>query len=303
LARAWRAASWSFEHLASLPGADVQVPLSMSLEESSSATRKRSISLAQYCKSLASGSGHPGYVKQCELLDMFPFLQEDIGELPFPDSHVFVTPYAWLGAPGSHTGLHQDDEDNVLVVLKGRKRVRLAHPSAAPWLYVNDKYDSGTVCADASLLFPDPARHPLLAKVPLVLDVEMGPGDALLFPADWWHEAVSDSASISLNFFASTWTDMLVRGLPRCAGIAAHELGLYRPGHCVCHSAKTAVADGDAESVHKSQLPLEVWWLLAGGAVMASVAAVWAYTPARQAAKRALEQLATLARGEGAAVR
>ena len=211
--------------------------------------------------SQAGHSTHPGYLKQCELLSLFPGLEQDIGALPFGPSMCFVTPYGWIGARGAHTGLHQDDEANALVLLRGRKRLRLVHPSAAPLLSVNDKYDSGTNCCDASLLYPDLVAFPALARLPVpVYEVELGPGDALLFGVNWWHEAESLSHSVSLNFFASSLWDMVVRGVPRGVGILAHEAGLYRAHSCVCHSDAGRKAAGEATTDAPSQatVPLAV---------------------------------------------
>ncbi len=277
----------------------------MGVEELAEATVKRSCTFKQYCMELKASEAesalsaqcapaksettpqplnlpndghdcrHPGYLKQCELLSLFPTLAQDIGPLPFSPGMAFITPYAWVGAQGAHTGLHQDDEANALVVLRGRKRVRLVHPDAAPLLSVNDKYDSGTNCCDASLLRPDFESFPALAQLRhTVYDVELQAGDALLFDVNWWHEAISPSHSVSLNFFASSWWDMLVRGVPRGIGILAHEAGLYRAGSCVCHSDAALKAAGEATTDAPSQatVPLTV---LGGALVCIAGALVW----------------------------
>jgi len=281
----------------------------MGVEEVATATVKRSSTFRQYCLELmasqashadgpqaatypatAAGSSstasannlpvlqlgagsHPGYLKQCELLSLFPSLQGDIGALPFADSMCFITPYGWIGAQGAHTGLHQDDEANALVVLRGRKRVRLVHPAAAPVLSVNNKYDSGTNCCDASILFPDFEAFPSLGQLAHpVYDVELRAGDALLFDVNWWHEALTLEHAVSLNFFASSMWDMVVRGVPRGLGILAHEAGLYRAGSCVCHSDAARKAAGDATIDAPSQATVP---LLVLGSTAAIAAAVW----------------------------
>jgi hypothetical protein len=48
-----------------------------------------------------------------------------------------------MGPGGAVTGLHSDDEDNVLLQICGKKRVVLFPPSSRHLLRPNQKYDSG----------------------------------------------------------------------------------------------------------------------------------------------------------------
>ena len=77
----------------------------------------------------------------------------------------FLTHYCWMGPPGAVTGLHNDDENNVLAQIYGTKRVLLFEPEQAPYLYVNTKYDSGTQCCDVDPAAACGPTHPGVIRV------------------------------------------------------------------------------------------------------------------------------------------
>ena len=73
------------------------------------------------------GDPRAGYLKQCPLEDLnvswslrahAPFLRETT-------SWVQETAFLWVGGADATTGLHSDDEDNVLLVTHGSKKVLL----------------------------------------------------------------------------------------------------------------------------------------------------------------------------------
>ena len=187
-------------------------------------------------------------MKQVDLQKYLPDLIDDLripelfcrtGEAVSPHS---TTSFLWIGPCGAVTGLHNDDENNVLICLAGRKRVLLAPPSASGSVYENSKYDEGTRCCDVDPEAPDlsPGGHPLFEDVPVTV-AELGPGDVLFVPRYWYHHVRTTApASISVNVFASTRWELLRDGSLRCASRFAHEwLGLWR-GRCVCHASTTS---------------------------------------------------------------
>lgn len=157
------------------------------------------------------------------------------------------------------TGLHCDDEDNVLVQVSGRKRVTLVPPWQRHCCYPNRKYDEGTTCCDADAEAATGvrgggarreaiARHPALAGA-AARSVVLEAGDVLFIPRYWFHQVrplrcvVNRTGggepavvSISLNFFVSTPWQLLREGLPRWALNAAHRWLRWRRGCCVCHA-------------------------------------------------------------------
>ena len=89
------------------------------------------VTLGEFCATLR-GDPRAGYLKQCPLEDLgcrwalrahAPFLQETT-------SWVQETAFLWVGGANATTGLHSDDEDNVLLVTHGSKHVLLYPPTA-----------------------------------------------------------------------------------------------------------------------------------------------------------------------------
>ena len=132
--------------------------------------------------------------------------------------------HLWLAPAGKVSALHNDWNDNVLVNLRGRKRVTLLDPAALGKLYpaklrmtvldrhYEDEGDGSVGGFSARELdgdrwqenYPlvsaafarggpaavDPERFPRFAELlgtPHLQTVELGPGDALLLPMLWWH--------------------------------------------------------------------------------------------------------------------
>jgi len=150
----------------------------------------------------------------------------------------------WVAQASAVTGAHTDDEHNVLLVLAGSKVVTLVHPDDAVLCAPNGKYDSGTVCFDADIETPDFIKYPGLRHARRQT-VWLGPGDALVLPHGWVHQVRSPEASVSVNVFASTPLEAITHGLVRGLAQWLHGIGIYRWGHCVCHSCHSATSSGD----------------------------------------------------------
>jgi hypothetical protein len=254
--------TWSVEHLAQRVG-DRTVDVALGVEESSEPTVKASVGLVDLARQISasetqapdgvpsssSSSGGAGgelglfrgpvYLKQTDLFRLDPSLKDDLdmGGLLGNRCLCSSTHYCWVGPRGAVTGLHNDDEDNLLAQLCGRKRVLIYEPAERPNLYVNSKYDSGTECCDACPVAPDLARHPLLRNARPPLAVTLEPGDALFLPKFWFHHVTSLSTTISVNLFFSTPRDFLQHGLVRTGKEVLHAVGLLGRGNCVCHPA------------------------------------------------------------------
>lgn len=151
----WPAAKWTPEYFAERFG-EHSVPVSLSCEERE-ATRKTELPLADFVSRLRTtelrdsgvrigreaGAAEP-YMKQFDLLAEFPHLRGALRFWEFFSWKTLGTACFWLGgrcgrAPGqglstlasppprvpssdSVTGLHNDDENNVLVQFYGRKK-------------------------------------------------------------------------------------------------------------------------------------------------------------------------------------
>ena len=183
------------------------------------------------------------YLKQCEIgrWAKLPALRADVcPETLFSPWAVFGCCNLWIGdEEATKTGLHNDDEHNVLCQIRGQKRVVLICPSERPHLYPNELYDSGTECCDVDASLPDLRRHPLFARVRVRYEVTLEPGEVLYIPRFWYHEVnpVGDF-SVSVNYFCSTPLDQLWWGIGRAVLQCLHGAGVYKRGKCVCHDCE-----------------------------------------------------------------
>ena len=207
-------------------------------EETGSPTKKTKMKLNDYVSRLSSSSLNIGYLKQQEsseiLDDDFPIKPHSI----VPKEY-WCTSYFWMGPSGSKTGLHNDDEHSFLLQIYGTKQVKLLHPKYSKYCYANKKYDSGTTCYDFDPYDPDYSNHDNAKDISrYFIDVSLSPGEALLIPKNWLHCTTATSISISLNIFISTFSEQIFEGIPRRIFDYLHGFGIYKPGHCVCHTTE-----------------------------------------------------------------
>jgi hypothetical protein len=253
--------TWDAEYLARRVG-NRSVDVALGVEEHSDPTVKASVGLLDLARQIsasgAEGSGidasqapdrnlsvfrGPVYLKQTDLFRLEPLLRDDVRMTELLGSRCIcsATHYCWVGPRGATTGLHNDDEDNLLAQLRGHKRLLLYEPGDRPNLYVNSKYDAGTECCDVDPSAPDYERHPRLRHAHPPLEVILSPGDVLFMPKFWYHHVTSLSATVSVNMFFSTPRDFLRHGLLRTGREILHAVGLLGRGNCVCHAAAAAM--------------------------------------------------------------
>jgi hypothetical protein len=100
----------------------------------------------------------------------------------------------WFGPAGTLTPLHHDGSNIFFAQVRGRKRVKLIHPSFLNYLY-NDR----ACFSQVDLAQVDYDKFPLMRQVE-IYDVVLEPGEFLLIPVGWWHWVQSLELSISLSF-------------------------------------------------------------------------------------------------------
>lgn len=135
-------------------------------------------------------------------------LRTELGLLPGLTGDGF--PKAWIGPAGTITPLHHDQSSGWLVQLHGRKRVRMASPLEPALM--------ATTLGLYNRVDPRDAQAGELAEVRWI-DVELGPGDALLVMVGWWHHVEALTPSISVSMGGFRWPNAFPwyapgRGLP-----------------------------------------------------------------------------------------
>jgi hypothetical protein len=120
-------------------------------------------------------------------------------------------PRAWVGPAGTITPTHHDQSSAWLVQLVGRKRLYLASP-----------LETALAGSAVGLYNAVDPRDPAGPADVRWHEIDLGPGDAVLTPAGWWHhvEALEPSISVSLSGFR--WPNQFSWYLPgRRAGCFA----------------------------------------------------------------------------------
>ena len=86
----------------------------------------------------------------------------------------------WCNASASTSAMHCDEPHGLLVVLRGRKRVRLVAPHRGSELRAHPVWRET----------PNHSRLPgdELSRFVADFEVDLGRGEALLIPEGWWHE-------------------------------------------------------------------------------------------------------------------
>jgi hypothetical protein len=120
---------------------------------------------------------------------------------------------AWIG--NRTTALaHHDMSHNVACVAVGRRRFTLFPPEQVENLYPGplEPTPGGQVVTMTDIYAPDFTRFPKLREALAAAQVaEMEPGDALFYPALWWHQVEAlESFNVMINYWWNTspaWMD------------------------------------------------------------------------------------------------
>ncbi|MEM8694740.1 MAG: cupin-like domain-containing protein [Pseudomonadota bacterium] len=134
-----------------------------------------------------------------ENLDLLEPLWDDMGDLPgILEARDGNRGFFWLGPAGTITPFHHDLTNNLLVQIRGRKRVKLvaAHDTG---LMRNDRHCFSQWTGDDL-----PAGEARKNK-PRVMEVVLDEGEALFLPVGWWHHVEALDMTIGASFTNFVW--------------------------------------------------------------------------------------------------
>ncbi|WP_010542832.1 cupin-like domain-containing protein [Sphingomonas elodea] len=113
----------------------------------------------------------------------------------------------WIGNRTT-TAAHYDMSNNIAVCMVGRRRFTLFPPDQIANLYPGplDPTPAGQVVTMVDIANPDLDRFPNFAEAMAVGEVaDLEPGDALIYPAMWWHQVEAlDAFNAMINYW---WND------------------------------------------------------------------------------------------------
>jgi len=148
------------------------------------------------------------YLAQCPLEVHFPGARDALDALwsdvagrlgVAPSTPTFNV---WANVDGAVSATHFDDDDGVLMVLRGRKEVTLAPPRLHDPLLAHPVWSTAYHhAAGGSVPPPESSRW---CATPLVLSA----GDAVLIPAGYWHHVVSAPGTLAVNAWFRGSVDM-----------------------------------------------------------------------------------------------
>jgi hypothetical protein len=142
---------------------------------------------------------------QSEIIaDLLPgFVEANAIDLVDPS----VQPRLWIGN-AIRVAPHYDLKENIGIVIAGRRRFTVFPPDQLANLYPGpfELTPAGTPVSMVDLAAPDLDRFPRFADALAVAETaELGPGDAIYLPFQWWHGVDSlDPVSAFVNYW---WTD------------------------------------------------------------------------------------------------
>ena len=140
--------------------------------------------------------------------------QVDIEQL-FPASVIpsmHIRKFLFFGAPETKTNCHYDWSHNFSYVVEGIKHVTLLPPSSEFMMNLSQD-ERKKMAAGSCYFFEDPAvgevllesyperfvEHPVFTRCPELYVSALAPGDAVFFPAYWYHYFHNISATISVT--------------------------------------------------------------------------------------------------------
>ncbi|MBO9622662.1 MAG: cupin-like domain-containing protein [Sphingomonas sp.] len=167
-------------------------------------------SLSAYLDQILGDIGNPDapaiYIGSTDIDQYLPGLREQAA-LPFGDPELVAHPplvSIWIGNR-TIASAHYDMSNNIAVTLVGRRRFTLFPPDQAANLYPGpfDLTPAGQVVSMVDFDAPDLACHPRFAEALAAAEVaEMEPGDALIYPALWWHQVEAlDPFNAMINYW------------------------------------------------------------------------------------------------------
>lgn len=144
-------------------------------------------------------SGSWYYAANLSVTQNLPQLFADI-EQPSFQPHAPKRTAFWLGPAGTGTRLHYDPYDNILAVIRGRKRFHLFPPCDVNQMYPFPAFSRWGHFSRVDPTHVDRDRFPNWPHHHRI-ECEIQAGEILFLPHGWWHQVENETQVIALNFF------------------------------------------------------------------------------------------------------
>src|SRR5262249_50272130 len=127
-------------------------------------------------------------------------LADDIAPLDFISDSRQGQRQIWISGRNSKGPLHFDLDDNIHVVIRGRKRFYLFDYSQIVHLYAAPALSSTPHYSLVDVPEPDLERFPRFQSA-RGYQVSLGRGDMIYIPQGCWHQVVTEQPSVAINFW------------------------------------------------------------------------------------------------------
>ena len=164
----------------------------------------RKDTFGNYCQELLDNAprARSSYLAVASMTQAFPQLMDDapLPEYLTANGKIHLGPYMWVAMKGHYEFCHFDPDDNFLIMIQGRKQVRLfGHDITS--LYPNPLGSHGkTIQSRVNCETPDFNQFPLFRNA-ICEHCVLHPGEMLFIPAFYWHQVSALDNGISLNTF------------------------------------------------------------------------------------------------------
>lgn len=198
----WRAVqTWTPEWFAhAYP--DVEVPIAIGPRRQ--IARVQSMTMREFVTAMLTTQQHM-YLRQFNIFKLLPELLYGVPDPALCPSDRQLVRNFWMGM-NTLQPLHYDAHWRVLgtcnlfAQIYGRKRIILASPQQTPFLYERRDEQADYHLSQVDIEAPDLRRFPLLKKATFWTG-EVGGGDLLFVPLNYWHFMQSLGASISVSLW------------------------------------------------------------------------------------------------------
>lgn len=145
--------------------------------------------------------GNDLYLWQQSLEQIHPELKQhfDVSSL-IPNSET-VQSNLWVGPKNTKSELHFDLLNNFYFQLFGSKSFYIISPNNLFNVYAKSPISDSPNISKLDLLNVNDKKFPKISNAN-IYRVDLGPGSCLFLPSCWWHQVISNEASISIN----VWT-------------------------------------------------------------------------------------------------
>lgn len=159
----------------------------------------------------ATGTGPAVYIGSTDVDQYFPSLRA-LNDLPPLFGDAVPTVSLWIGNR-TVAATHYDSSYNLACCLIGKRRFTLFPPDQTGNLYPGplDPTPGGQVVSMVNPADPDLHRYPRFAAAMRACEIaDLEPGDALFYPALWWHQVEAlDGFNVMMNYWWNSVPDFV----------------------------------------------------------------------------------------------